>query len=33
MSFLANYILFDSPNNLRSGTGKRQIFMHYRGGI
>jgi hypothetical protein len=33
MSYLANYILFDSPNNLRSGRGKRQIFMHYRGGI
>jgi hypothetical protein len=33
MSYLANYILFDSPGNLRSGQGRRQIFMHYRGGI
>jgi hypothetical protein len=33
MSFFANYITFDAPNNLRKGRGKRQIFMHYRGGI
>jgi hypothetical protein len=33
MSYLANYITFDAPINLRSGSGRRQIFMHYRGGI
>jgi hypothetical protein len=33
MSFFANYVLFDSPINPRSGHGRRQIFMHYRGGI
>jgi hypothetical protein len=33
MNYFANYILFDSPLGLRSGRGKRQIFMHYRGGI
>jgi hypothetical protein len=33
MSYLANYIVFDAPINVRSGRGRRQIFMHYRGGI
>src|SRR4051794_2542124 len=33
MSYLANYIVFDAPVNIRSGHGRRQIFMHYRGGI
>jgi hypothetical protein len=33
MSYLANYITFDAPINIRSGHGRRQIFMHYRGGI
>jgi TolB protein len=33
MSFYANYIVFDSPGNIRKGTGPRSIFMRYLGGI
>jgi hypothetical protein len=33
MSFYANYIVFDSPGNIRRGTGPRSIFMRYLGGI
>jgi hypothetical protein len=33
MNYFANYIFFDSPINTRSGRGRRQIFLHYRGGI
>jgi hypothetical protein len=33
MNYFANYITFDAPINIRSGHGRRQIFMHYRGGI
>jgi hypothetical protein len=33
MSYLANYITFDAPIDIRSGHGRRQVFMHYRGGI
>jgi hypothetical protein len=32
MSFYANYIVFDSPRGLDSGTGERQVFMRYLGG-
>jgi hypothetical protein len=33
MSFYSNYITFDSPASLRSGSGERQIFMRYVGGL
>lgn len=33
MSYYANYITFDSPAQLSSGEGNRQIFMRYLGGI
>jgi TolB protein len=33
MSYYANYILFDTPSQLSSGRGDRQIFMRYLGGI
>jgi hypothetical protein len=33
MSFYSNYIVFDSPSKLSSGTGDRQIFMRYVGGL
>jgi hypothetical protein len=33
MSFYANYILFDSPWNLRSGSGSNQVFMRWLGGL
>jgi hypothetical protein len=33
MSFYANYILFDSPANTRSGAGNRQIFMRWLGSL
>jgi hypothetical protein len=32
MAFYANYIVFDSPRSLDSGTGARQVFMRYVGG-
>ena len=32
MAFYANYIVFDSPRSLDSGTGERQVFMRYVGG-
>jgi hypothetical protein len=32
MSFYANYIVFDTPRTLSSGTGPREIFMRYVGG-
>jgi hypothetical protein len=32
MSFYANYIVFDTPQGLSSGTGDRQVFMRYVGG-
>jgi hypothetical protein len=32
MAFYANYIVFDSPRSLDSGTGERQVFMRYLGG-
>jgi hypothetical protein len=33
MSFYANYIVFDTPGQINSGQGSRQIFMRYLGGI
>jgi hypothetical protein len=33
MSFYANYILWDSPANLRSGSGPRQVFMRWLGPV
>jgi len=33
MSFYANYIVFDTPAQLSSGDGARQVFMRYLGGI
>jgi hypothetical protein len=33
MSFYANYIVFDSPGSIRTGTGPRSIFMRYLGGL
>ena len=33
MSYYANYILFDTPSQLSSGRGDRQVFMRYLGGI
>ena len=32
MAFYANYIVFDTPRSLVSGTGARQVFMRYVGG-
>jgi hypothetical protein len=32
MAFYANYIVFDTPRSLDSGTGPRQVFMRYVGG-
>ena len=33
MSYTANYLLWDSPFELRTGTGSRQVFMRYLGPI
>jgi hypothetical protein len=33
MSFYANYILWDSPANLRTGNGPRQVFMRWLGPV
>jgi hypothetical protein len=33
LSYYANYVIFDSPANLQRGTGARQIFMRYLGGV
>lgn len=33
MSFYANYITFDTPSQLSSGRGSRQVFMRYVGGL
>jgi hypothetical protein len=32
MSFYSNYVVFDTPSNLDSGTGQREAFMRYVGG-
>jgi hypothetical protein len=32
MAFYANYIVFDTPRSLDTGTGERQVFMRYVGG-
>jgi TolB protein len=32
MSFYSNYVVFDTPSDLASGTGTRQVFMRYVGG-
>jgi hypothetical protein len=32
MSFYSNYVVFDTPSNLGTGTGQRQVFMRYVGG-
>jgi hypothetical protein len=32
MAFYANYIVFDTPRSLDSGTGDREVFMRYVGG-
>jgi hypothetical protein len=33
MAFYANYILFDSPGNLATGSGPRQVFMRWLGSV
>ena len=32
MSFYSNYVVFDTPSDLSSGTGQREVFMRYVGG-
>jgi hypothetical protein len=32
MSFYSNYVVFDTPADLASGSGDRQVFMRYVGG-
>jgi hypothetical protein len=32
MSFYSNYVVFDTPSALASGTGTREVFMRYVGG-
>src|SRR3954464_2574647 len=32
MSFYSNYVVFDTPSNLDSGSGQRQVFMGSVGG-
>ena len=32
MSFYSNYVVFDTPSGLDSGTGTREVFMRYVGG-
>jgi hypothetical protein len=32
MAFYANYIVFDTPRSLDTGTGMREVFMRYLGG-
>jgi hypothetical protein len=33
MSFYSNYIVFDTPVRLNAGSGDRQVFMRYVGGL